>query len=392
MRTQRLVVLAGLLAILGLPTTVHAVPPWLNLFKARVPAEKGADYLLTENNGPWMIMAASFSGEGGMEQASELVYELRDKYQLEAYLFQRKFEYEDPALSGRVDRFGNPVRGKYRRDGTQEIAVIVGNYGEIDEPDAQKHLLKIKGAEPKSLMPEELKKQGRQNFQTLAGWRLMQKVVDDDKLSAQTKKRFAGSEILRIHNNINHTGPMGQAFLCVNPIMPKERLAHSAIDSFVYGINKGVKHSLLKCPGKFTVKVATFNGAMVVDQKKVWEFRNNPNETKLTSRLEEAAMRAHELTEALRVKGWEAYEFHDRHASLVTVGSFDSVGTPQPDGTTEINPEIYKIMQTWKSKPIPGGGWKPETLLGIPFDVQPIPVAVPRRSLAADYAGDSRRR
>ena len=29
---------------------------------------------------------------------------------------------------------------------------------------------------------------------------------------------------------------------------------------------------------------------------------------------------------------------------------------------------------------------KPKTEAGIPFDVQPLPVEVPRRSIAADYA------
>ena len=44
------------------------------------------------------------------------------------------------------------------------------------------------------------------------------------------------------------------------------------------------------------------------------------------SKLEEAAYNAHLLVVALRKQGVEAYEFHDRHESLVTIGSFDSVG------------------------------------------------------------------
>lgn len=389
MRNYRLALLAGIIAIFGLQSAVLAAPPWLNIFKPRVPADKNADYSLTQENGPWMIMAASFSGDGAEQQARELVMELRSEFNLEGYTFQRSFDFDEPTLPGRVDRFGNPVKARYRREGTQEIAVLVGNFEELNEPAAQKALDKVKNVEPKSLMPEELQKQGRRSYQTLAGWRLMQKTVDDDKLLSQTKKRFSGSQILRIRNNINHTGPMGQAFLCVNPIMPKDRMSHGAVDSFVYDMNKGVEHSLLRCPGKYTVKVATFTGAMVVDQKKVWEFETKPTETKLQSRLADAAIRAHELTVALREKKYDAYEFHDRHASMVCVGSFDSVGTPRADGMTEINPEIHKLMLTFKAESIPGGGWKPKTLIGIPFDVQPMPVAVPRRSLAADYAGGS---
>ena len=61
----------------------------------------------------------------------------------------------------------------------------------------------------------------------------------------------------------------------------------------------------------------------------------------------EAAEKAHKLTEALRAKGVEAYEFHDRSSSIVTIGSFDSVGTPQPNGQIELNPQIHAIMQQY---------------------------------------------
>ena len=67
--------------------------------------------------------------------------------------------------------------------------------------------------------------------------------------------------------------------------------------------------------------------------------------------MADAALKAHVLTEALRMKGYEAYEFHGRYASIVTVGNFDSVGTPRADGKTEINPEVHKTMEIFKAKP-----------------------------------------
>ena len=89
----------------------------------------------------------------------------------------------------------------------------------------------------------------------------------------------------------------------------------------------------------------------------------------------------------MRIKGWEAYEFHDRNASLVTVGSFDSVGTPRPDGKIEINPQVHQIIEVFRAKPagVPGaagGDADRESLVGIFFDVQPIPVEVPKRSIS----------
>jgi hypothetical protein len=115
------------------------------------------------------------------------------------------------------------------------------------------------------------------------------------------------------------------------------------------------------------------------------------NGRNLPRKLEEAADKANKLTEALRKRGVEAYEFHDRYESIVTVGSFDSVGMPRPDGKTEISPEIHQIMETYgpKRQRLPGqGGYGlvPYSLNGIPCDVQPMPVEVPRLSIAAAYA------
>ena len=119
--------------------------------------------------------------------------------------------------------------------------------------------------------------------------------------------------------------------------------------------------------------------------------------------LAEAADKAHALTEYLRGKGVEAYEFHDRHSSIVTVGSFDSLGAPRPDGKTELDPRIHKIMTEYgaSSQGMPNGSTaaldrlrlKSFTLpVGpdhvkkpIACDVRPTPVEVPHRSISSDY-------
>ena len=67
---------------------------------------------------------------------------------------------------------------------------------------------------------------------------------------------------------------------------------------------------------------------------------------------------------------------------MFTVGSFNSPGSPRPDGKIEINPIMHKVMIAFAPKP----GGSPLSLLAIPFDIQPTPVATPRRSISADYA------
>ena len=75
---------------------------------------------------------------------------------------------------------------------------------------------------------------------------------------------------------------------------------------------------------------------MIIKQDEIKAIQDGGKEMK--SELAEAAKKADKLTKALRKKGYEAYQFHDRYASIVTVGSFNSVGTPRADGRTEINP------------------------------------------------------
>jgi hypothetical protein len=97
---------------------------------------------------------------------------------------------------------------------------------------------------------------------------------------------------------------------------------------------------------------------------------------------------AHKLTEALRLKGYDAYEFHDRYASIVTVGSFDSTGQPGANGVTEIDPRIKAVIDRFKSEGASGtvngkAMVSAKTLVDIPFDPQPVLVHVPKSSVSA---------
>jgi len=347
-----------------------AAPPWAKLFSfSRLEADPQKNYPLGEENGPWMIIACSFSGEGAAEQARGLVYELRKRYRLPAYSYKVRFDLSDVRGRG-IDRFGAPIRMRYRRGSElEEVAVLVGDYPAVDDPDAQKTLRKLKYARPKCL---ELAA-GKPTHQSLAGWRWNQKHYQ----SGEKKKK----------------GPMGHAFLTTNPLLPKEYYVPKGVDKLVLKMNKNVPHSLLDCPGKYTVQVARFTGEVILNQDEIQAINNGKP---MGSGLAAAALKAHRLTEALRMKGYQAYEFHDRYASIVTVGSFDSVGTPRADGKIEINPAIHAVMRTFGAQPraLPGqlaGALEPKKMgpfkgLGeIFFDIQPIPVQVPKRSISAAY-------
>jgi hypothetical protein len=322
------------------------------------------DEYITEESGPWLIMAATFSGDGAEEQARDLVKELRQRYKLKAYLHEMSFDFSQGEVGLGVDSKGDRRRMKYRRGETiHEIAVLVGDYPTIDDSVAQKTLKRVKTLKPRALSPDHRE----ETNQSLAALRTVQRALLPEGHASKSK------------------GPMGKAFMTRNPLLPREYFVPDGVDEIVLEMNRDVPHSLLDCKGKYTVKIATFTGTVVIDQRKVREYQERGN---MPSSLEKAEYKAHQLTEALRKKGYEAYEFHDRYASMVTVGSFNSVGTPRADGKTEINPQIHAIMKTFGGTPLEAGagghpaGFKPKTLSGIPFDIQPQIVHVPKRPIS----------
>jgi hypothetical protein len=365
--------LAGLvLMLVGSALVARAAPPWGGLFDTRrVEADPKQSYPVKEDNGPWMIMTCSFSGPNADQQAHDLVIELRQRYKLEAYSYKKEFKLDDPNGDRGAGQFGAPVRLQYKkfkhRAEIEETAVLVGNYHGTDDPEAQKTLQKLKRAEPECLKPAA----DKPTSQTLAALRTIQKMIlpDDNE-----KKR---------------QGPMGHAFVTTNPLLPADYYApRKGIDELVLKMNKNVTHSLLDCPGKYTVLVANFTGQSVINQREIQAIESGKP---LESSLTKAAEKAHVLTEALREKGYEAYEFHNRYASIVTVGSFNSVGTPRSDGKIEINPQIHAIIKRFGAKPQELGGGRQgvltrQTLVGISFDARPVPVEIPKRSISRDLA------
>jgi hypothetical protein len=126
------------------------------------------------------------------------------------------------------------------------------------------------------------------------------------------------------------------------------------------------------------------------------EFERLTSESKGGAKIDQAAMKATAMCEALRARGIEAYQFHDRTESFVTVGSFNDYGQERPDKKIEINPAIHQIMQNFGpiKRSIPGSdqaGLQARVEKangypgGIPFDPHPWPVQVPRQTVGAAY-------
>ena len=187
---------------------------------------------------------------------------------------------------------------------------------------------------------------------------------------------------------------MGAAFVTRNPLLPDDFFQAAKVDDFVVQLNKNVEHSLLKCPKSFTVRVASFQGNAATN------FSGTTAESKgnaVTDKLDYAAEKANRLTTALRAKDVEAYEYHDRYASYVTIGSFDELGKPLPSGEFQYHPDILAILEKWcgyrmvdAQDPTTKARTKIQSLNSlekIPFDIEGKPMAVPRAETSKLYDG-----
>jgi hypothetical protein len=280
---------------------------------------------LTEEKGPWLIMVASFDGDGATEQAHALADELRADYKLNAYVHDRTFDHRDGKNLGRgLDNYGAPLRTRYQQEQAHEYAVLVGDVVSIDDPIAQKTLERIKSSPSK----------------VLSG---------DTPDSPMDEVRQLSTNVMNKVGGRGKRGPMSRAFFTRNPLLPREYFVPKGVDTFVAKMNQGVEHSLLDCPGRYSVQIATFTGKSVLQSSNEkpketgglgWMWGKNKNEP-----LVEAAENAHLLTEMLRKKGFDAYEFHDRTESTVCVGSFEHVGDRLANGQLAPTPEVQQIIQ-----------------------------------------------
>jgi hypothetical protein len=332
------------------------------LIAGHIEAVRGKQYGLTKRHGPWMIMVASFNkppeyerteGMSPEEAANQLVYELRLKG-IPAYTFQQT------AIDGTlttIDRRTNAERAAKTRNWAGGICVLAGNYPTSNDKIAQRTLKFIKSFQPEFL--RDVTAQGE---------------AGPGELIKRTKSGGV------YHVTPNHRFPFSGAFMSVNPELTDEDLALRKHDPFILRLNSGSDYSLLTNPGRYTIVVATFQGKA--------ELTSDATEKKvqpISSSLSEAADRAWQLCMALRRaksygydRDYDAWVFHDRYTSIVTVGSFKSKDDPRiaetqnlfgakissikSDGSPNLGAEAFaiprkavanEIVNTWIFDPFP---------------------------------------
>lgn len=345
--------------------------------KREAKALTAQDIQITQSNGPWLIMCASFDGERGLQQAMQLASELRNDHGVKAYLYRHVFNHEEKVQGTGwtipVEEAGAPEFKKWKSakaDSYEKVAVVVGDFAQVDDRATVETLRKIKTLAPRSMV----------NNPYL-----------DTEQSLEQQFRAAGR------------GPLSAAFLMPNPLLPDDFFNNTAeVGEDVRKMNKGVKFSLLKCREQYTVRVATFGGkkqfnvsAADIDRAKQEDEARRRNRSGVESELIDGLYKANVLCRALRKKGVEAWEFHDRHESYVCIGGFDWATRKLENGKDFLNPEIAAIIQKYKATPQQthrGTVMTPRTLAAfkdydINFDSQPMPIRVPKASARTSRAG-----
>ncbi len=115
---------------------------------------------VTQNNGPWMIIAHTFQGDNADEQAKALVYELRSKYKLPAYTHSKTFDFTQRMQGRGLDPHGKPKVMRYQQAANAERSRRAGGrlqHGRRSR--AQKTLAKIKQMQPDALKDVDKRRQ-----------------------------------------------------------------------------------------------------------------------------------------------------------------------------------------------------------------------------------------
>lgn len=390
----------------GVAQEVSAQSPLGGMFR-RGGKDAKAVLDLKPENGPWLIFAHSFEGESAKESAQTLAQEIQRDLGLAAFLLEKKFDYSAPVPGSGIREDGSQKIMKYRDAKVVDgYAVLVGEFDSLEHPSVSPTLERVKSYQAKSLMEEDAtaggaKEQGNEeNIKRAKKW-----------LSSLSKDKKAG--------------PMSGAFMTRNPLLPIEFFQSPELEKFVYDMNRQPgynEHSLLDCKGKYSVRVITFRGD---SELLSWGQggKEGAGGGEGGSALEQAAERAYIVMKALRAAGYEAYQFHDRDQSIVTVGGFDSLGAADtnnrfiytqgirdvidrfaPKGqmadTSEYNlnfgpavqPRLLLELVDQRKIPELYQGTRKEQLvyfskLSVGFDLRPTPMAVPRYNASRIYAG-----
>ncbi len=287
-----------------------ALPSGTALSAGKIDAERGKQYRLTKQHGPWMIMVATFrtsdanfptDGLTPVQAANELVYELR-RAGVPAYAVSQA------DIRDAMSRSGFSLSNREGRDQTIDedlstVSVLAGNYPSPDDRTAKNTLEGIKKFNP----------------------RFIREVKEQNGFLRKT----ANGVIFRV--TPGRMGPLAGAMFSINPLLTPEEAGRKRDNSLLLKLNSGGDVSLLDNTGKYTLVVASFFGkGKTVKNTTGMTLEEAEKNFQPSDMLDQVASSAWELARLLRQReNIEAYVWHEQYRSVVTVGAFDSPRDPR---------------------------------------------------------------
>jgi hypothetical protein len=290
-----------------------------------------------------MIMVASFkepaperrlkSGMTPKQAADELVYELRKK-NIPTYTYSQNEVRENVET---IDRNGRE-RERQFRSSQQTYCVLAGNYESNDDSTKGGKLAKDTLTWIENRFKPDFLTELDPNFVRAGA----------DKKSSVRQLKSGGMLRLTPGKTKQGEGPLAGAFLTLNPLLTPEEIQATKQDPLLIKLNTGDEMSLYNNPGKYTLVVCSFYGKSSkaqVGMMGLANFREAQKSFLPGESLDEAILGSWELatlirrgyfvtaldgkTVAPKPQAFDAWIWHDRMKSVVTVGSFDRLDDPR---------------------------------------------------------------
>ncbi len=277
-------------------------------------------YLLTKQNGPFMVLAQVFRGVDSERLALALCKELREEYHLPAYIlrskeFPMKSYIRGTPVQAPSETTKSAIKLPERIRIQDEAAVLVGD--EKTEQGTEALLHKVRKIYPKCL----------KHMPRLFAWR---------------------------------DGSLYRAIRTTNPYVPAQWLFPRPPDKLMIQMNSGLR-SIAHCPGHYTIQVAQFAGHTAYnlsggEESKFDKFINE-RKSPLRTAHDDAERLADRLAAMPEVKqlGLPVFVYHDRTTSRVYVGSFNSADDPN---ASAVHQELIRVAAKANSALQPTNRWK----------------------------------
>lgn len=289
-------------------------------------------YLLTKENGPFMVLAKVFRGPDSEKMALVLCKELRQDFGLPAYIlrskeFPMKSYIRGTPVQAPSETLKSAIKQPEQVRTHDEAAVLVGNEKTLQGSENLLH--EIKKLKPKCL----------------------------DGMPVLWKFREGGG--------------LARAIRTTNPYVPAQWLFPKAPDKLVIQMNSGLR-SIANCPGHYTLQVANFTGRsgfdldghMTMMAQRILDTHSSPLKTAHddAERLADKLARTPEIQQI----GQPVYVYHDRTSSRVYVGAFKSPEDPKAMAAHEQLVKAagkYNATKDWRGRPVLDQMIVPATML-----------------------------